>query len=339
MAETIITPCPVPEPSHRPGSEIGYARPGSNDRGFKRVGQAINSLLALRRGMLVCDVMDPAEMPLTPSDPLVTAGVHRRWMVKTPSYLNQTAVDTRQITVVIRYAKGAGAGLQYTLSIDGGASTATFNAPSGAVSETYATITSSARLTDTKDYQEILLEQTGWHGGTASTDYVRGVFVFVTDGWTTMTDLNEGWRNELIPVQADLANADGSAATWLVQSAQDLLTYIYERSVPTMYTGTGECDLSGTSDFTKYGRVRLEPVDDVEDVRFWAYCTGYSSSSQFIVSGNTAAQASVKPGVTTKWVSIDFDVTPGGKPIVDWGGEDVTIWSVCVYCQDAVYGG
>lgn len=337
MAETIITPCPVPEPSHRPGSEIGYARPGSNDRGFKRVGQSVNSLLALRRGMLVCDVMDPSEMPLTPSDPLVVAGVHRRWMVKTPSYLNQTVADSRQITVVIRLAKGAGAGLQYTLDVDG--TTTTHNMSSGALSEQYVTLTTTARLTDTKDYQEIILSQTGWHGGTASTDYVRGVFIFATDGWAAMTDLNEGWRNELIPVQADLANADGSAATWLVQSAQDLLAYIYERSVPTMYTGTGECDLAGTSDFEKYGRVRLEPVDDVEDVRFWAYCTGYSTSSAFIVSGNTASQAASKPGITTKWVSIDFDVTPGGKPIVDWGGEDITIWSVCVYCQDAVYGG
>lgn len=338
MAETVITPCPVPDASHRAGSEIGYARPASNDRGFKRVGQALNALPVLRRGMLVADVMDPAEMPLTPSDPLVVAGVHRRWMIKTPSYLNMTAINPRQITVVIRLAKGAGAGLQYTLTVDGTAST--HNMSSGALSEQYVTLTTTKRLSDTVDYQEILLEQTGWHGGTASTDYVRGVWVYVTDGsWTTHDDLAGGWRDELYAVPTDAAGVNGSCATWMWQAAQDLAVYLYERGVPTLYAGTGEADLAGMADLTKYSRVRAEFPRDVQTIRFWAYCTGYTSSSAFWVDNYTVSGQLSKPGVTTKWVSLDVDVSPGGVPLLDWGGEDITIWSVCAYCADAVYGG
>lgn len=338
MAESVTNPCPVPEPSARAGSEVAYARPADNDRGFDRIGEALNSLLALRRGMLIADVMDPSEMPLTPSDPLVVAGVHRRWMIKTPSYLNQTAVNPRQITIIIRLAKGAGAGLQYQSYING-ALAATHNITALALSEQYLSLTTTARLVDTVDYQEIRLEQTGWHGGAAATDYVRGVWVYVTDSWTSHDDLAGGWRNELIAVPTNAANPDGSAATWMVQAAQDLAVYEFERTVPTLYAGTGECALAGTTEFTKYGRVRAEVPLGVGTVRFWAYVTGYSSSSAFIVNGYTASQQTVKPGVMTKWVSLDYDVSPRGNPLLDWGGEDVYIWSVCAYCNDADYGG
>lgn len=336
MAESLTNPCPVPEPSARAGSEVAYARPASNDRGFDRIGEALNSLLALRRGLLVADVMDPSEMPLTPSDPLVVAGIHRRWMIKTPSYLGMTASDPRAVTIVIRLAKAAGAGLQYRATFGG--SSATYSMSSGALAEQYVVLTTSKRLDDTVDYQEILLEQIGWHGGAAATDYVRGVWIYMTEGaWTTVTD--ELWRNDLISVPTNAANPDGSAATWMVQAAQDLAVYEFERTVPTLYAGTGECALAGTTEFTKYGRVRAEVPLGVGTVRFWAYVTGYSSNSVFIVSGYTASQQTVKPGVMTKWVSLDYDVSPRGNPLLDWGGEDVYIWSVCAYCNDADYGG
>lgn len=341
MAETLVLPVPVPEPSHRAGLEIATTRPASNDRGFLRLAQAANALMATRRGELIADVMDPAEMPLTPSDPLVIAGVHRRWMIKTPSYLNMTTAAQVRVTLVLRIAKAAGAGWQLTIYVNNVLSV-TYNVSALALTEQYVTVSTTIALDDTLDYQEIRIEQAAWHGGAAATDYVRGVFLYVTDGWTTHADQNEGWRNELYPVPQSSSAAGGTniaCASWFWQAAQNLLTYLFKRSVPTLYAGTGEVDLAGVMDSTKISRIRAEVPLDVQTIRVWAYCTGFSASSQFEVSGYTASGNSSKITATTKWVYVDYDVSPRGVPLLDWGGVDCYIWSVCAYCNDAVYGG
>jgi hypothetical protein len=342
MAEALVLPVPVPEPSHRAGSEIANSRPASNDRGFVRIAQAVNALVATRRGELIADVMDPAEMPLTPSDPLVIAGIHRRWMIKTPTYLDMVASAQVRVTLALRLAKAAGAGWQLTVYVNN-VLRLTYNVAAGALTEQYVVASTTIPLDDTLDYQEIRIEQTAWHGGAAATDYVRGVFLYVTDGWTTHADQSDGWRDELYPVPhanaASSSDNDASCASWFWQAAQDLLTYLWKRSLPTLYAGTGEVDMTGSTEVEKVSRIRAEVPLGVTTIRVWAYVTGFSASSQFTVDGYTVSQASTKPGAATLWKYIDYNVQPRGAPLLDWGGEDIIIWSVCAYCNDATYGG
>lgn len=337
MPETVTNPPALYEPAARPSSEIGWSRPGTADRGLSRLGGAINSMLGTHFGMLVHDVFNPADLALTPSDPLDVAGVHRRWMVKTPSYLDITSASNRQFTIQVRVAKAAGAGLSYRLYVNG-VLNLNYNFSSGGLTEQWVTITTTVPFVDTVEYQEIRLERSGWHGGAAASDYCRAVRIF-PNVWASIADKSDGWRFLQTPVPVSAFGNNDSAASFMLQAMQRNLRWLYERRVPTLYASTGEHVNAGTT-LEDWTRVRLDYPAGVEQVRFWFYAYGPSPSASIQVNGYSASvgTGSVKTPDPAGWASVTCDVSPRGSPAFRLATRESAIYSVCAYCQDAVYG-
>lgn len=339
MTEAVYSPIPLSEPSARPASEIGWARAVVADRGLKRLGDAVNSLIASRFGQLIMDVMDPADLPLTPSDPLGIAGIHRRWMVKTPSRLDLAAPQNKRCTLQVRIAKGTGAGLQYKIFV-GGAAALTYSFASGGLAEQWVTLTTALELDDAVDYQEIMIEQTGWHGGSAATDYCRAVRL-MPNVWSSIRDQADGWRFLQVPVPVSVFGVNDAAATWLIQAMQRNLRYLYARRVPTLYASSGIYDASALSTLTEFSKLRVDCPEGVQQARFWFYAHGPAPAAIVAVNGyaNSVGYGDAKSPASPGWVSVLCDVSPRGAPLFRLAARETITYSVCAYCEDAVYEG
>lgn len=338
MTEAVANPPVLFEPAARPATEIGWSRSGVSDRGLAEQGDAINAMLGGHFGMLIHDTMDPLDLALTPSDPCVAAGVHRRWMVKTPSYLEITGAASTQCTLQVRVAKGAGAGLEYDIYV-GGVLQTTYTFGAGGLAEQWVTLDAALELDDTLDYQEIRIEQVGWHGGSASTDYVRAVRLY-PNVWASIEDQADGWRFLQVPVPVSVFGINDSAASWMLQSMQRNLRYLYERRVPTLYASSGAV-VENASVLTPWSRVRLDTPHGAAQVRFWFYCYRQSGTTAIGVEGYTTSTSGVtaEPPVSAGWVSVLADVSPRGAPAFRLVSRRMVCFSVCAYCEDAVYGG
>jgi hypothetical protein len=339
MPEAVANPPSLFAPSARPATEVGWQRAALDDRGLVRLGAAVNAMLGSHFGMLIHDNMSPAELPLTPSDPLDVAAVHRRWMVKTPSYLNISESRNRRCTLQVRVAKGAGAGLNYRVYV-GGTLATTYTFGAGGLSEQWVTLSASLQLDDTVDYQEVRIERDGWHGGSASTDYCRAVRLY-PNVWPEIFDQNDGWRFLQVPVPVSVFGVNDSAASWLLQSIQTNLRWLYERRVSTLYGSTGLLDASAVTTIAPWTKLRLDPPRDVTQVRFWFYAWGPPVAATIQVDGYGIefGIGNVKSPDPPGWVSITCDVSPRGSPLFTLSTRETIIYSVCAYCQDASYGG
>lgn len=338
MTEAVASPPALYEPSARPSTEIGWARAGTADRGLSKLGAAVNAMLGGYFGMLIHDVMDPSELPLTPSDPSAAAGVHRRWMIKTPSRLDISSTLNRRCTLQVRVAKGTGSGLQYRIYVNN-ILQLTYAFVSGGLTEQWVTISATLALDDTLDYQEIRIEQSSWHGGSAATDYCRAVRLY-PNIWASIQDQNEGWRFLQVPVPVSVFGNNDAAAAWMLQAMQRNLRWLYERRVPTLYASTG-VTVENASALTPWSRVRLDCPPGVRQVRFWFYCYRQSGTTAIGVDGYTTGTSGItaEPPVSAGWVSVLADVSPRGAPAFALVSRRMVNFSVCAYCEDAVYGG
>lgn len=334
MPETTYSTIPLSEPSARPGAELGWSRAGVADRGIKRLGDAVNSLLGYYQGMLVHDVFNPGELALTPSDPLHTLSVHRRWQVKTASRLEMTATAQRTYRLDARVAKATGAGLQYQLYV-GGSLVGTYSFASGGLSEQWMTLF-TFQMPDNVDYQEVRLQLSGWHGGAASTDYCRAVRIYPV-GWTSIADQAGGWRFLQTPVPVSAFGVDHAAASWLIQAMQTNLRWLYSRRVSTLYGSTGFVDLSGAPT-TEISKMRADPPPGVLYVRFWCYGKGLDANSSWTINGYTTEEGATEnkfgAGVTS-WRTILYSVAPRGTPPLRLSVRNAAIYSLCAYFEDA----
>lgn len=339
MTEVVTSPIPLSTREARPGSEVGWARAGTADRGLARLGGAVNSLLGIYQGQLICDMMDDAELPLTPSDQCVIDGVHRRWMIKTPSYLDISAKTNRRCTLQARVAKGAGAGLTYGLYVNN-VLFGTYAFGAGGLTEQWVTLSSTLELDDTLDYQEIRVEQTGWHGGSALTDYCRGVRLY-PNAWAQVEDQADGWRGLRYPVPVSVFGNNDSAASWMLQSMLNNLAWLYERRVPTLYASTAYRNDSAVSTLTDFSKFRADYPVGVTSLKFWAYGSGPLTTSGIAVNGYTTEDGDsfTKFDVAPSWKSLTYDVSPRGAPLLRLASRLCKIYSICAYCQDATYGG
>jgi hypothetical protein len=336
MPEAVADPLALFEPSARPSTEIGWQRGGTDDRGLVRLGSAVNALLGTHFGALINDTFDPSDLALTPSDPLVVSGVHRRWMVKTPDFLGLPNLN-RRCRLQVYVAKGAGAGLAYDIYVNGSlSSTYTFGA--GGLAAQWVTLVSGLELDDTVNYQEVRIEQVGWHGGSASTDYARAVRL-TPNVWANIEDVADGWTDYRHPVPVSVFGNNDSAASWLIQAMQDNLVHLYSRRVPTLYASTGE-HAEPASVLTEWTKLRADFPAGVTSLRVWVYGTYVDGLSEFSVEGYGrglgTSTAKINP---TGWRSITYDVSPRGAPLLRLACRRTTISSVCIYCEDADYGG
>lgn len=265
--------------------------------------------------------------------------MHRRWIIKTPSYLDITDKNNRRCTLQVRAAKGAGAGLSYDVYV-GGVLQTTYAFGAGGLTRQWVTLTATLELDDTVDYQEIRIELATWHGGSASTDYASEVRLY-PNVWADIRDQQDGWRFLQVPVPVSVFGNNDAAAAWMLQAMQRNLRWLYERRVPTLYASSGLHDANAVTTLTAWTKARLDPPAGVSQVRWWFYAWGPPVAATIQVDGYgvSGGLGDVKSPNPAGWVSITCDVSPRGAPLFVLSTRETIIYSVCAYCQDATYGG
>jgi hypothetical protein len=335
MAETVTSYIQPPYNSPQPGEDIEWANSlGTN--GLEFMGVAINTMIAQKQPMLIHDIFRPEELALTPDDDVQKAAAYRTWIFKTPSYLSISTSGNRQMTLQVYLAKTVGAGMVYQIYLNG-ALIQTYNFTSGAFTVQWITISTTIAALDTVEFNTLRIIQTGWHGGSFLVNTCRAVRLY-PNNWTTISNQNTGWIDNptsdiVYPVPISAWGGNAPASTYLIQSMQDMLRYIYRRRISTFYNSTGKYDGTSNTSISPWSKVRVNPQQGVTQVYARFFCVRTAVTGQVGVRstiGDTVGSAPAAIG----WVTLAVDVNPQYSELWSLMVREAIIYSASIYSID-----
>jgi len=331
MTAPIPTSPVLPALYSAPNREIiGDASNGTN--GIRAITEAANHLAYHKVGTLVNDSFDEDEVALTDDDQYYTAGVHRRWFVKTPRYLNLQGAYSK-FTVWFYCAVASGT-IEYEVYVN--------NVLAGEISFTgvlslgwhEATVYSgNLTLDDSLTAQEIRLELITWNGSNTTTYRIRDVASYhILD--QTVFDVGE-FRDNLIPSPTDIVAKNLSCNTFILRELQKLLINVWENRVGQIVTGcryTLVPDVS-TTDLQSVTKLRLNVPKGVTQARFRFLCLrGAGTTARLAISGysgdNIETDHSKIPN-PYDWYVMNYNVTPAGSPVLLISANNIYIYCIC----------
>lgn len=333
MAELVVSQTPLPARYEQPGNEIGWLENGA-ETGIDVLTRGVNSLLGQKSGMLINDVFDPATLPLTPSDSFMVKTVRRTWAFKTPSFLGITAAANRQLTLQVFIAKSAGAGMAYQIYLNG-ALILTYNFTSSAISSQWITISTTISASDTVENNTLQIVQSGWHGGSHASNYARAIRLY-PNYWTSVSNQNNGWSylSQLrFPPPQVFLGAYHACPSYVIQSMQNMLNYIYARRISTLYNSSFDLSIPAAT-LTRFTKIRINPPQGVTNIKCFFYCVRTAGTGEIGIRNQNGDQTVASPAALGH-VTMSVPVTPGRPEVWLLQARETSIFGVTIYCEDA----
>ena len=344
MPEIVATTIALPSIAPQIGGEVSYADDLYLD-GIYPIGEAINSLLGRKLPMCILDPFRTAFYPLTPGDLLPPDGFPvREWQFKTPSYLGITGAENLYLTLQVQLAKTKGTGMEYKIYMNGVlVQTYAFGTP--AFSLSWQTISTVLVPDDTLDFQTLRITQSSWHGGSNVANCAYAIRVFPV-AWPNIANQNSGWREYpgttiMGPVPNAAYSTDAAVSSYLIQSMQKALRFIYRRRITTLYSSSAWGTGSGTSTSSgaTWCKVRINAPPGVTQVkaRFFAVNTyDPASGTQFVGIRTPTQTSTIITNASQSWVEVSATVTPGVPEVWMLLANKAIVASTFIYCVDPV---
>ena len=329
----------LPNSYTAPNKEIiGDSTNGTN--GLYPVGQATNYHLYHKVGTLVNDSFSVTEEALTDTDIYETGSLYRRWMVKTPRYLNLTA-NYSKFTVWFYFQK-ISTDIEYEIYVNSvlvGEITFT-----GTLSLGWheGTVTSGTlKLDDTLESQEIKIRVLTWNGSNRVTYRVRDIAIYHVLDQTTFA--SGTLRGTLYPTPTDTIAKNNGASTFILRGIQQNLIKVWESRVGQIVTGCHYRLIADTStvDLETVTKFRLNVPKGVTQFNLKVLCLrGAGTTARLGIRGYTGDDIEtdyLKLPDPFAWYGKTYDVSPGGSPVITILANNLYIYAICAYYRDASY--